>query len=112
MKEIPIFNSLEELLQHLLNEVLKYEEDRMIRMSFDGSSILMFVTDQEIPIHIGYHTVYSIDLQSSEQQIMATLYAELLKTDLSAGWFGCLEQICKIIDKNANLFVGLLKGDK
>lgn len=112
MRETPVFDSLQLLISHLLTEVLRYEDDKLIKMSFDGQSVLMFVTGSEIPINISKHIVYSPDLQSSEETILANVYAELLQMDLGHGWLSMLDEICRLIDANSHLFDGLLKGVK
>lgn len=109
MREIPVFDSLELLIQYLLKEVLKYDSDRLVRMSFDGNSVLMFVTESEIPINISYHTIYSEDLKEHHDEIMANVCAELLQMDLGVGWLSQLDEICRIINKNTHIFEKIIE---
>ena len=49
------FNSLEELINHIWNNIMNSDYDRYIKMSFGENDILMFVFEYEISIRIAYH---------------------------------------------------------
>lgn len=102
------FNSLEELISYILNDIMKTDYERVLRMSFDDKGVLMFVFEMEIPIMISYHQVYD---QNNELRdvILAEVYTELLRNNIGIGWLKELDEICTIIEQNQKIFEKLLK---
>lgn len=103
------FNSLEELISYILNNIMKTNYERFLRMSFGQTEILMFVFENEIPIKISYHKVYDENNTESYYKILAEVYAELLKDNIGKGWLQELDEICTIIEENYKIFEKLLK---
>ena len=101
-------NSLEELISYILNDIMKTDYERVLRMSFDDKGVLMFVFEMEIPIMISYHQVYD---QNNELRdvILAEVYAELLRNNIGIGWLKELDEICTVIEQNHKIFEKLLK---
>lgn len=102
------FNSLEELISYILNDIMKTDYERVLRMSFDDKGVLMFVFEMEIPIMISYHKIYD---QNNELHdvILAEVYAELLRNNIGIGWLKELDEICTVIEQNRKIFEKLLK---
>ena len=103
------FNSLEELINYIWNNIMDSNYDRYIKMSFGENDILMFVFENEIPIRIAYHQVWKEGAENFSYEILAEVYSELLRTDIGKGWLKELDQICEIIEENSHIFEKLLK---
>lgn len=52
------FNCLEDLINYILNDIMKNEYERYLKISFGTKQILIFVFETEIPIIISSHNVY------------------------------------------------------
>ena len=101
--------NLEELIQHIMNNIMKDEYDRYLTISFGKEEIIMHVFESEIPIVIKYHEVYDSVNPSPYKKIFAEVYAELLRENIGTGWLKELDEICRTIDENSNIFEKLLK---
>lgn len=105
------FNCLEDLINYILNDIMKNEYERYLKISFGTKQILIFVFETEIPIIISSHNVYHKEKNKLKlkKEIMAEVYAELLKTNIGKGWLQQLDKICTILEENGHIFEKLLK---
>lgn len=102
-------DSLEELVNYIINDIMKDEYDRYLTISFGKEEIIMHVFESEIPIVIKYHEVYDNVNPSPYKKIFAEVYAELLRENIGTGWLKELDEICTAIEQNQKIFEKLLK---
>lgn len=102
-------DSLEELVNYIMNDIMKDEYDRYLTISFGKDEILIHVFESEIPLRIKYHQVYEEDNPTIQNRIFAEVCAELLRGDIGVGWLKELDEICEAINMNSHIFEKLLK---
>ena len=104
------FNSLEDLVNFIKNDIMKDDYERVLSFNFGEKEILVMVFENEIPIRVTYHKVYKED-GSVANEIFAEVCAELLRQDIGKGWLRELDDICSVLDDNQDIFKKLLKGE-
>lgn len=101
-------NSLEELVNYIMMEIMQEDYDRYLNIIFGEGEILMYVFENQIPIQIKYHEVYEDFGSKPYKKILAEVYAELLQCNIGRGWLKELDEICIAIDENSHIFEKLL----
>ena len=102
-------DNLQELVNYIMNNIMKDEYDRYLTISFGKDEILIHVFESEIPLRIKYHQVYEEDNPAIQNRIFAEVCAELLRGDIGVGWLRELHEICEAINTNSHIFEKLLK---
>lgn len=101
-------NSLEELVNYIMFEIMQEDYDRYLHIVFGQDEILMYVFENQIPIQIKYHEVYDDFKSKPYKKVLAEVYAELLRNNIGRGWLKELDDICVAIDENSHIFEKLL----
>lgn len=102
-------NNLEDLINYIMNNIMKDEYEKYLTISFGKEEILIHVFESEIPIRIKYHQVYDNINPNPHDKILAEVCAELLREDIGVGWLKELDEICNAININAHIFEKLLR---
>ena len=105
MKKI---ENLQDLINIIIYDIIKREEDRLVQMNFDGDEALMFVFENEIPIKIKRHTVYDENFKP-HKEIFAEVFCELFRGNIGVGDLADLDKICQLINENSYIFENLVK---
>jgi hypothetical protein len=103
---------LQELLSYILNEIITYEDDKIIDLSVYPDSVELKVFETEVPIKISYANIHSAEnFNEVWQELVAKVDCEFIRNDLYDYELETLAEICKVINKNPQCFEKLLKKE-
>ena len=105
-------NSLEELVNYIMNNIMKDEYERYLEFICGENEIIMYVFENRIPIKIYFEDVVFIEDGSTKNKLTAEIYVELCRCNIGRGWLKELDEICSIIEDNEHIFVKLMGKEK